>query len=52
MGIRKPAIMAIIRELGYRKVSARRVPKTLTVKHKTARKKNICAERLPRSEKD
>jgi hypothetical protein len=40
-GFRKPAVMAIIRELGYRKVSARWVPKTLTVEHKTARKTSV-----------
>jgi histone-lysine N-methyltransferase SETMAR len=49
--IGKPAVMAIIRELGYRKVCAKWVPKMLTVEHKTARK-NICAELLQRSEKD
>jgi hypothetical protein len=51
MEIGKLAIMAIIRELCYRKVCAGWVPKMLTVGHKTARKK-ICAELLQRSEKD
>jgi hypothetical protein len=36
-------IIAIIREVGYRKVCARWVPKMLIVEHKPARK-NICGE--------
>jgi hypothetical protein len=49
-GTGKVAVMAIIRELGYRKVCARWVPKMLTVEHKRARK-NICAEILQRSDR-
>jgi hypothetical protein len=38
IGIGKMAVMAIIRELGYRKVCARWVSKMLTVEHKAAQK--------------
>jgi hypothetical protein len=37
-GTRKLAVMAIIRELGDRKVCARWVPKMLAVEHKTSQK--------------
>jgi hypothetical protein len=40
-GTGKPAITAIIREPGYRKLCARWAPKILTVEYKTARK-NTC----------
>jgi hypothetical protein len=36
--IGKPAVVTIIRELGYRKLCARWVPKMLTVELNTARK--------------
>jgi hypothetical protein len=42
--------MAFIRELGYRKVYAKWVPKILTLGHKTAPKK--ISEILQRSEED
>jgi transposase len=38
IGIGKPAVMAIIRKLGYRKVCAKWVTKMLTVEHKTTRR--------------
>jgi hypothetical protein len=41
IGIGKPAVTAIIRELRHRKVCARRVTNMLTVEHKTARKKHL-----------
>jgi hypothetical protein len=50
-GIGKPVIMAIIRELGYRKFCATCLPKMLTVEHKTDRK-SICAELLQCTQKD
>lgn len=37
----KPAVMIIIRELGYRNIGAKWVPRMLTVEHKTA-PKNLC----------
>jgi hypothetical protein len=36
IGIGKPAVMAFITQLGYRKVCARQVLKMLTIKHITA----------------
>jgi hypothetical protein len=51
VGIGKPAVMGIVRELGYRKVCTTWVPKMLSVEHKTARK-NVCAELLQCNEKD
>jgi len=50
-GIGKPAGIAIIRELGYRKVCSRWVLKMLTIEH-TSVQKNTCAEFLQHSEKD
>jgi len=38
VGIGEPAVLTIIRELGYRKSGARCVPKMLGVEHRTARK--------------
>jgi hypothetical protein len=38
VGIGKSAVLAIIRELGYRKVCARWMLKLLTVVHKTVKK--------------
>jgi hypothetical protein len=50
-GISKAAVMAIIRERGYRNVCTKWVSKIFTVEHKRARK-NICAEVLQRNETD
>lgn len=41
-GIGKPVIMAIIRELDYRKFCATCLPKMLTFEYNTDRKKNLC----------
>jgi hypothetical protein len=51
VGIEKPAGIAIIRELGYRKVCSRWVLKMLTIEH-TSAQKNTCAVFLHHSEKD
>jgi len=51
VGIGKPAGIAIIRELGYRKFYSRWVLKMLTIEH-TLAQKNICAEFLQHNEKD
>lgn len=40
--IGKLTVMAIIRELGYRKFWARRVLKVLTIEHKTTQGKHLC----------
>jgi hypothetical protein len=50
-GIEKPVGIAIIRELGYRKVCSRWVLKMLTFEHISAQK-NTCAVFLQHSGKD
>jgi hypothetical protein len=43
IGIGKPAVMAFITQLGYRKVCTRQVLKMLTIKHITAQQeKQLC----------
>jgi hypothetical protein len=49
--IGKPAGIAIVRELGYRKFCSRWVLKMLTIEH-TSAQKDSCAEFLQHSEKD
>jgi hypothetical protein len=49
--IEKPAGIAIIRELGYRKVCSRWVLKILTIEH-TLAQKNACAVFLQHRQKD
>jgi len=45
----KPAVMIIIRELGYRNIGARWVPRMLTVEHKTAPKTSVLKFKIPGS---
>jgi hypothetical protein len=43
IGIRKPAVMAFITHLGYRKACTRQVLKMLTIKHITAQQeRHLC----------
>jgi hypothetical protein len=51
VGIREPAVMTVIREVSFRKVCAKWVPKLLTVEHKATRE-NVCAEYLQHSDKN
>jgi hypothetical protein len=45
VGIREPAVMTVIKELTFRKVCAKWVPKMLTVEHKVV-SENTCMEHL------
>jgi hypothetical protein len=42
IGIGKPAVMAIIREIDYKKVCGIWASKMLTIEDKTARRKHLC----------